>query len=84
MVWLRKSASYEGGKCAVDPPRGIPFTAHLPWSSQAGDAGGMNVYVRALAMALAESGVEVEIFTRSTKAGQAAVEHPDPACASTT
>ncbi|MFP3578088.1 D-inositol-3-phosphate glycosyltransferase [Arthrobacter sp. fls2-241-R2A-200] len=44
----------------------------------AGDAGGMNVYVRALAMAMAESGVEVEIFTRSTKAGQAAVEHPGP------
>ncbi|BCW63941.1 D-inositol-3-phosphate glycosyltransferase [Paenarthrobacter sp. MSM-2-10-13] len=44
----------------------------------AGDAGGMNVYVRALAMALAESGVEVEIFTRSTKAGQPAVEHPGP------
>ncbi len=44
----------------------------------AGDAGGMNVYVRALAMALAESGVEVEIFTRATKANQPAVEHPGP------
>ncbi|MFJ4228754.1 D-inositol-3-phosphate glycosyltransferase [Paenarthrobacter nicotinovorans] len=44
----------------------------------AGDAGGMNVYVRALAMALAESGVEVEIFTRATKASQPAVEHPGP------
>ncbi|MFK0001889.1 D-inositol-3-phosphate glycosyltransferase [Paenarthrobacter sp. NPDC090522] len=44
----------------------------------AGDAGGMNVYVRALAMALAETGVEVEIFTRATKAGQPAVEHPGP------
>ncbi|UVJ38506.1 D-inositol-3-phosphate glycosyltransferase [Arthrobacter sp. CJ23] len=43
-----------------------------------GDAGGMNVYVRALAMALADAGVEVEIFTRSTSAGQAAVEHPGP------
>ena len=43
-----------------------------------GDAGGMNVYVRALAAALAETGVEVEIFTRSTSAGQPAVEHPDP------
>ncbi|MCW3765867.1 D-inositol-3-phosphate glycosyltransferase [Paenarthrobacter ureafaciens] len=44
----------------------------------AGDAGGMNVYVRALAMALAEVGVEVEIFTRATTAGQPAVEHPGP------
>ena len=43
-----------------------------------GDAGGMNVYVRALAAALAETGVEVEIFTRSTSATQPAVEHPSP------
>jgi D-inositol-3-phosphate glycosyltransferase len=43
-----------------------------------GDAGGMNVYIRELASALAETGVEVEIFTRSTSAGQPAVEHPDP------
>lgn len=43
-----------------------------------GDAGGMNVYVRALAMALADAGVEVEIFTRSTSAGQPLVEHPGP------
>jgi D-inositol-3-phosphate glycosyltransferase len=43
-----------------------------------GDAGGMNVYIRELASALAESGVEVEIFTRSTSAGQPAVEHPGP------
>lgn len=43
-----------------------------------GDAGGMNVYVRSLAMALAELGVEVEIFTRSTSADQPAVEHPGP------
>jgi D-inositol-3-phosphate glycosyltransferase len=43
-----------------------------------GDAGGMNVYIRALASALAATGVEVEVFTRSTAAGQPAVEHPDP------
>jgi D-inositol-3-phosphate glycosyltransferase len=43
-----------------------------------GDAGGMNVYIRELASALAEAGVEVEIFTRSTSAKQPAVEHPDP------
>ncbi|WP_104172086.1 D-inositol-3-phosphate glycosyltransferase [Arthrobacter sp. Y81] len=43
-----------------------------------GDAGGMNVYVRGLASALAATGVEVEIFTRSTSSEQPAVEHPDP------
>lgn len=43
-----------------------------------GDAGGMNVYVRSLAAALADHGVEVEIFTRSTSGGQPAVEHPAP------
>ncbi|WP_262982862.1 glycosyltransferase [Arthrobacter globiformis] len=43
-----------------------------------GDAGGMNVYIRGLAAALAESGVEVDIFTRATSAGQPAVERPDP------
>lgn len=43
-----------------------------------GDAGGMNVYIRELASSLAEAGVEVEIFTRATSAGQPAVEHPDP------
>lgn len=31
-----------------------------------GDAGGMNVYVRSVAVELARSGVEVEIFTRSS------------------
>ncbi|HEY1157193.1 MAG TPA: glycosyltransferase, partial [Arthrobacter sp.] len=43
-----------------------------------GDAGGMNVYIRELASALAEAGVEVEIFTRATSVDQPAVEHPDP------
>ncbi|MCA4132452.1 D-inositol-3-phosphate glycosyltransferase [Arthrobacter sp. M4] len=44
----------------------------------AGDAGGMNVYVRNLASALADRGVEVEIFTRSTAPSQPLVEHPSP------
>lgn len=42
-----------------------------------GDAGGMNVYVRSLASALARSGVEVEIFTRAVAPGQPDVEHPE-------
>ena len=40
-----------------------------------GDAGGMNVYIRGLASALAENGVEVEIFTRSTDARGAPGRH---------
>ncbi|MFF4369504.1 D-inositol-3-phosphate glycosyltransferase [Streptomyces sp. NPDC001594] len=39
-----------------------------------GDAGGMNVYMVQLSRALAEQGVEVDLFTRC--AGE---EHPDPA-----
>lgn len=38
-----------------------------------GDAGGMNVYITELSRALAESGAEVEIFTRRTSSGQPAV-----------
>lgn len=37
-----------------------------------GDAGGMNVYVRALALKLAAAGVMVDIYTRRTGAGQPA------------
>lgn len=43
-----------------------------------GDAGGMNVYVRALARELAAAGVEVEIFTRTTWPGQPSVVELDP------
>lgn len=39
-----------------------------------GDAGGMNVYVRSLAAALAGDGIDVEIFTRAESADQPAVE----------
>lgn len=38
-----------------------------------GDAGGMNVYVRSVAVELARSGVEVEIFTRASDPQQAPV-----------
>jgi D-inositol-3-phosphate glycosyltransferase len=36
----------------------------------AGDAGGMNVYVRSVALELARIGIEVEIFTRETGNGR--------------
>ncbi|MBG6183641.1 D-inositol-3-phosphate glycosyltransferase [Arthrobacter sp. CAN_A214] len=36
----------------------------------AGDAGGMNVYVRSVALELARFGIEVEIFTRETGDGR--------------
>lgn len=38
-----------------------------------GDAGGMNVYITELSRALAESGAEIEIFTRRTSSAQPAV-----------
>jgi D-inositol-3-phosphate glycosyltransferase len=41
-----------------------------------GDAGGMNVYVRALAREQAAQGVAVDVFTRSLHDGQEPVEHP--------
>ena len=37
----------------------------------AGDGGGMNVYVRALASALARAGVACDVFTRSEDSGAA-------------
>ncbi|EMY33600.1 glycosyltransferase [Arthrobacter crystallopoietes BAB-32] len=43
-----------------------------------GDAGGMNVYVRAVSRELVAMGAEVDVFTRSTFEGQAQVERPRP------
>ena len=43
-----------------------------------GDGGGMNVYVRELASALAHSGVECEVFTRAENPGQAATVNVEP------
>lgn len=43
-----------------------------------GDAGGMNVYVWETATRMAESGVDVEIFTRATAAAEPVVLHPRP------
>lgn len=40
-----------------------------------GDAGGMNTYVRSLAIALADGGIDVEIFTRAESADQPETEH---------
>lgn len=40
-----------------------------------GDAGGMNVYVRSLADALAERGIDVEVFTRAESDDQPETEH---------
>lgn len=43
-----------------------------------GDAGGMNVYVRAVALELAKVGIDVEIFTRAAADGQPHVEELGP------
>jgi D-inositol-3-phosphate glycosyltransferase len=44
----------------------------------AGDGGGMNVYVRALASALARAGVACDVFTRSEDASDAPVVEVEP------
>jgi D-inositol-3-phosphate glycosyltransferase len=44
----------------------------------AGDGGGMNVYVRALASALARAGVECDVLTRRDHPGQADVVEIEP------
>ena len=43
-----------------------------------GDGGGMNVYVRALASALARAGVECDVYTRAEHRAQPAVVHVEP------
>jgi len=54
----------------VTPPRLAILSMHTSPLAQpgTGDGGGMNVYVRELATALARSGVECEVFTRSEDA----------------
>jgi D-inositol-3-phosphate glycosyltransferase len=44
----------------------------------AGDAGGMNVYVRSLALELASMGIEVDIYTRASAPGQTETETMAP------
>lgn len=44
----------------------------------AGDGGGMNVYVRALASALARAGVECDVLTRRDHPGQPAIVEIEP------
>jgi D-inositol-3-phosphate glycosyltransferase len=43
-----------------------------------GDGGGMNVYVRALATALARAGVECDVYTRAEHSSQPAVVQVEP------
>src|SRR5450631_766638 len=43
-----------------------------------GDGGGMNVYVRALATALARAGVECDVYTRADHGGQPSVVQVEP------
>lgn len=44
----------------------------------AGDGGGMNVYVRSLAAALARAGVDCDVYTRAWRPGLAPVEPVEP------
>src|SRR5262245_46520353 len=43
-----------------------------------GDGGGMNVYVRALASALARAGVECDVYTRAEQRAQPAIVEVEP------
>lgn len=45
-----------------------------------GDAGGMNVYIRHLALALANAGVEVDIFVRAANTTKSTVMAPGVVC----
>jgi D-inositol-3-phosphate glycosyltransferase len=56
------------------------FSMHTSPLAQpgAGDGGGMNVYVRALASALARSGVGCDVYTRAEDPRQAAVVEVEP------
>ena len=56
------------------------FSMHTSPLAQpgAGDGGGMNVYVRALASALARAGVECDVYTRAEDAHQPAVVEVEP------
>jgi D-inositol-3-phosphate glycosyltransferase len=60
-----------------DPPRHIAVVAYhsSPLNEPgSGDAGGMTVYVRALARSLTQRGIRTDIFTRATNDGPLVVE----------
>src|SRR6476661_1051212 len=56
------------------------FSMHTSPLAQpgAGDGGGMNVYVRALASALARAGVECDVYTRTEQENQPPVVEVEP------
>jgi D-inositol-3-phosphate glycosyltransferase len=56
------------------------FSMHTSPLAQpgAGDGGGMNVYVRALASALARAGVECDVYTRAESPTQPAIVQVEP------
>src|SRR3954454_20888380 len=60
--------------------RAAVFSMHTSPLAQpgAGDGGGMNVYVRALASALARAGVECDVYTRSEDPWQSPVVEVEP------
>ena len=60
--------------------RAAVFSMHTSPLAQpgAGDGGGMNVYVRALASALARAGVECDVYTRSEDPAESPVVEVEP------
>src|SRR6202795_3063413 len=70
-----------GSASSSGPVRRVAvFSMHTSPLAQpgAGDGGGMNVYVRALASALARAGVECDVLTRRDHPGQPEVVEIEP------
>src|SRR3982750_4512234 len=70
-----------GSASSSGPVRRVAvFSMHTSPLAQpgAGDGGGMNVYVRALASALARAGVECDVYTRGDDPLQARVVEVEP------
>jgi D-inositol-3-phosphate glycosyltransferase len=76
----RPSASAQGRRRDADPDRVAVISVHTSPADQpgTGDAGGMNVYVRAVAERLAEQGIAVDVFTRRTSPEAPEVEEVGP------
>lgn len=73
-------SSHRGAEPQRRPRRIAVFSFHTSPLEQPGigDAGGLNVYVLQTSRALAQMGIEVEVFTRATSSTQAPVQEIEP------
>ena len=77
---VRREMSARVARHGTLPKRVATLSVHTSPLEQpgGGDAGGMNVYILETARRLADSGVEVEIFTRATSSGLPRVVEVEP------